>query len=104
MDPPAFGAQSRFLIALTITYDVTTAARTPCFQVFGLNVRPFICRQIPCSGESWASPKLMSRCIRPTVTLPIMVRNPWIVSLTVQIVLNHASCQFPLERQLGLRW
>ena len=38
MGPPAFGAQGSFLITLTITSDNKTADRTPCFQVFGLNV------------------------------------------------------------------
>ena len=40
--PPAFGAQGSFLITWKITSDVTTASRTPCFQVFCLYVGPFI--------------------------------------------------------------
>ena len=91
MEPPEFGAQGSFIIALAITSEVTTAARTPCFQVFGLNVRQVICHQIPCSSEFWASPKLMSWYRRPTVPLMSMGRTPWTVSLAVQIILKHAS-------------
>ena len=83
MDPPEFGAQGSFLTARTITSEVTTAARTLCFQVFGINVRPFIFRQIPCFGEFWANTKLMSRCRRPTGPLPSMGRTPWTFSLAV---------------------